>query len=298
LLLESLPDTAAYGLKQGFLSFHWMMEVAPGSLYAVPCACAACCLLVAWCEDGNGRALLASGLLFAATFLLRAHIFIWLAGPWAATAVIGWRRLTPWLKVTLLAAGACVASAGMLAVAHHEVAEIGLVTYLTRYIIFLHLSQEPTTYGALFAWLLQRLGPVGVMVPGIALAWLGMGGIPLLIWLGGAVVVGWRRGLRSIDMLPFASLVWAGMLMLLAPTPFNRDFGEFRQRGFVLVTVILLCWSARWLVLLAPRWSTARPMALGACVALPITAKYVATWKAPVPTGFAQSLKSLGTMRM
>lgn len=281
LLLEALPDTAAYGLKQGFLSFHWMMEVAPGSLYGVPCACAACCLLVAWCEDANWRALLASGLLLAATFLLRAHIFIWLAGPWAATSLVGWRRLGAWPKVALLAAGALVAAAGMLAIAHRELGEIGVVPYLTRYVIFLHQSQEPTTYGPLFARLLARLGPIGVLLPGIALAWVGMGGIPLLIVLGGAVVTGWRRGLRSIDLLPFASLLWAGMLMVLAPTPFNRDFGEFRQRGFVLVTVILMCWSARWLVMLAPRWTTARPMALAACAALPITAEYVATWKAP-----------------
>lgn len=281
VLLEALPDTASYGLKQGFLSFHWMLETAPGSLYALPCSCAACCLLVAWCQDADWRALAGSGLLFAATFLLRANIFIWLAGPWAATAVVGWQRPTAWVKCTLLAAGAIVATAGMLVIAHQDVQANGIVQYLTRYIIFLHSNQPPTAYDGLFPWLVQRLGPMGALLPGIGLAWLGMGGIPLLIFLGGAIVIGCRRGLRSIDMLPFASLLWAAMLMVLAPTPFNGDFGEFRQRGFALVTVILICWSARWVAMLAPRWTSARPMALASCAALPITATSVAGWKAP-----------------
>jgi hypothetical protein len=122
---------------------------------------------------------------------------------------------------------------------------------------------------------------MGALLPGIGLAFLGMGTIPLLIFLSGALVVGGKRGLRSIDVLPFAALFWSAMLMVLAPTPFNGDYGEFRQRGFVLVTVILICWSARWLVLLTPRWITARHLALTACLALPITSAFVAGWKAP-----------------
>jgi hypothetical protein len=49
---------------------------------------------------------------------------------------------------------------------------------------------------------------------------------------GGAVAIGVRRGLQSIDVLPFAALLWAGMLMMLAPTSLNGlDQGEGHGLG-------------------------------------------------------------------
>ena len=281
LLLAACPDTAAYGLRQGFLSFHWMLETAPGSLYALPCACAAICLLVPWCRESDPRALLGSGLLLGAVFLLRAHVFIWLAGPWAATALISWRRLTLGLKLALLAAGVLAAGIGMLAMARTEIATRGFVSYLAQYIEFLHQSNAPTGYDGLYPGMVASLGRGGALVPGLALAWLAMGGAPLLTFLFGAVLAWRRRRLEALDLLPFGLLIWSGLFMLLAPTPFNQDTTEFRQRGFVLIVIILLVWNARWFVLLAPGWTRARGMALISCAVLPVTAIWITDWKAP-----------------
>ncbi len=285
LLLVACPDSASYGLRQGFLSFHWMLETAPGSLYALPCACAALCLLVPWCREADTRSLIGSSLLLAAVFLLRAHVFIWLAGPWAATALVAWRRCGHALKLAFLVAGAVVAAVGMMAVGRAEIARTGLLAYVSQFISLLHLYQGPTGYDGLYPRLVELLGSAGALAPGLVLAWLAMGGLPMLTFLIGAAVLWRQRRLEALDLLPGATLLWAGLLMLFAPTPFQGDFTEFRQRGFVLVVVLLLVWNARFLVLLAPGWTgrraATRTAALASCAMLPLTAAVVKDWKAP-----------------
>lgn len=281
LMLEACPDPASYGLKQGYLSFHWNLETMPGSLYGLPCACAACCFLVSWCRNGDRRSLITSGLLLVAVFLLRAQIFVWLLGPWAAVAILGCRCIRGWAKATLIGAGALAAAVTMLTIARSEIDQSGVVPFVTRYLIWLHTMNGPTAYGGVYPWLTKRLGPIAAVVPGIGLACLAMGGIPLLTFLGGSIAVGRQGRLETIDVLPYATFVWAAMLMLLAPPPFTGNVNEFRQRGFVLVVVFLFCWNARWLVLLAPSWTRALPMAIAACIGLTVTTRCVATWKAP-----------------
>ena len=55
---------------------------------------------------------------------------------------------------------------------------------------------------------------------------------------------------------------------------------EYANPFTLLVAVVLLCWNARWLVLLAPGLTRPRRMALAACAVLPITATCIAAWKA------------------
>ena len=53
IFLAALPDTAAYGLRLGFLSFHWMLESSPGGLFALAVGCASLALLVRWRREGG-----------------------------------------------------------------------------------------------------------------------------------------------------------------------------------------------------------------------------------------------------
>ena len=293
LLLAAVPDNASYGLKQGFLSFHWMMETAPGSLYAVPCACASLALLSRWCKEANRMALVGAVVLLAAVFLLRAHVFIWFAPAWAAACVMG----VPWLsqrgKAWVLAAGLLAGMGGMLVLGRAEIADQGLPQYMAKYLEFLHSTQGPTGYDGLYDGLIHRLGHLVALGPGLVLAYVAIGGIPLLGFLIGAAIA-WRAGwLRNIDIVPFALLGWAGALMLFAPTPFNNDMTEFRQRGFVLVVVVVvLCWNARWVELLVERRVAAWPLGLAAVAALVVTWENVAAWKAP-RMAWAQSYREM-----
>jgi hypothetical protein len=139
----------------------------------------------------------------------------------------------------------------------------------------------PTAYDGVYPRLIQQLGHAGALTPGLLLAYLGMGGLPLLTFLAGGALA-WGRGrLQVFDLFPLALLVWAGALMLWAPAPFQVDFTEFRQRGFVIVVVALYCWNARWLALLLPPAVDVRLLALASCVGLVVPLVFVDNWKAP-----------------
>ncbi len=280
LLLAAVPDAASYGLRQGFLSFHWLLETAPGSLYGLPCACLSLAVLIAWIRTGSWRALALSTALLAAIFLLRAHFFLWLVGPWAALCVAAWPKLTVRWKTLLIGAGFVAAVLAMLMMARPVIGKMGMIAYSVGFIEPLHLLHSPTAYDSLYPALIAHFKHAGAAIFGVPLAYVGMGEIPLLTFLIGGVLA-WRRAkFDTIDVFPFALLVWAGILMLWAPVPFHGDFSDFRQRGFPLVVVTLFCWNARWAVLLLPA-IPARGAALAACAGLVVTLVFVGSWKAP-----------------
>ena len=85
-LLAAVPDPASYGIKQGFYSFHWLMEVTPGALYALPVGALSLALLCRWSRRAESGALVGSVVFLAAMFLLRFHLLLWLVVPWGVAA--------------------------------------------------------------------------------------------------------------------------------------------------------------------------------------------------------------------
>lgn len=281
LFLAILPDAAGYGLRQGFLSFHWMMETSPGSLYALPVALASIALLVRWTRDGHISILLVSASLLGAVFFLRAHIFVWLLVPWAVTF---WLAL-PWperrVRWALLLLGCLGAPAALLWIARAELESVGLFHYLVRYIVALHGNNPPTAYDGLYPWLSFHLGHPAAMPLGLVLALFGMAGAWLVTFLIGIAWAGWRSRLQTADIFPVALLLWAMALMVLAPTPFHGDYTDFRQRGFVLVYAVLMIWSAHLALLLLPPLARPKPLALAACLSLAATLQWMPDAKRP-----------------
>lgn len=156
----------------------------------------------------------------------------------------------------------------------------------------LHLDNDPTAYDPVYPWFMAHWGRGWALIPGLLLAYLGMGGLPLLTFLAGGVAA-WRRGLlTAFDIFPFALLAWAGVLMLLAPIPFHGDSTDFRQRGFLLLVIALFCWNARWVVVLFPPRLPAWVLPLAACAGLVVTVFNVAAWKAP-QMGWGPRMRSL-----
>ncbi|UXR93127.1 hypothetical protein [Agrobacterium tumefaciens] len=249
MLFAVLPDAAAYGLKQGFLSFHWMMEASPGTLYALPAALASVGILTEWSRRGGVRYLGLACSLLLSTFLLRAHIFMWLLVPFAVVIVAALPAPVRRFRWHLIILGAIALPIALLWIARGEVRLVGYSSFMSRFLELLHTHMEPTNYDGFYAYLIQSMGPVGALPIGLLLALVGMAGIWLLTFLSGFSIALWYRGTEEIDWLPAALLPYACVLMTLAPTPFNGDFTEFRQRAFVLVYVLLIIWTAKFTVL-------------------------------------------------
>jgi hypothetical protein len=106
-----------------------------------------------------------------------------------------------------------------------------------------------------------------------------MAGIWLLTFVAGFILLWWRGKLEEADALPVALLAYACIMMTLAPTPFHGDYGEFRQRAFVLVFILMLIWTAKFATLLLRPAVPALPAAIAACLALASTAAWMPTAK-------------------
>lgn len=251
MLFALLPDAGAYGLKQGFLSFHWMMESSPGTLYALPAALASVGILAEWSRRGGVRSLALALCLLFSTFLLRAHIFIWLLVPFAVVVVASLPAPVRRFRGHLIALGAIMLPIALLWVARDEVRLLGYSSFISRFIELLHTLMEPTNYDGFYSHLIQQMGPFGALPVGLLLALVGMAGIWLLTFLSGFSIAVWYRRVEDIDWLPAALLPYACVMMTLAPTPFNGDFTEFRHRAFVLVYVLMIVWTAKFVVSLS-----------------------------------------------
>ena len=178
----------------------------------------------------------------------------------------GWDRYVPLL---------------MAAYARQEIERAGLMGFLTNVLVTIHRDMVPNNVQSLVPWLIGHLSGFALVPILAVLSLAAIGGLPLAVFLVLAVV--YRRRLETIDAVPLALLAWAGMLILLAPSPAPSygDPSEFRQRGMVLIHALLCCWNARLLLvgLAHDRWP--RALALLPLAVLPIALVGVAGWKAP-----------------
>ena len=280
-LLAAVPDPASYGIKQGFYSFHWLMEVTPGSLYALPVGALSLALLCRWSRRMEAGALVGSLVFLASMFLLRFHLLLWLAVPWGVAACL----VVPWLpkrlKIGLIAAGTIALPLLMVAYARQEIEQVSLMGFLTNGLVAIHRDMVPNNAHSLVPWMIAHL-PGFALVPAlVTLSFAAIGGLPLVLFL--VLVVLHRRSLEPIDAVPLALLVWAAMLMLLAPSPAPSygDPSEFRHRGMVLIHALLCCWNSRLLLLGWARHRQPFALALLPLAVLPISLVSVAAWKAP-----------------
>lgn len=142
-LLAAVPDPASYGIKQGFYSFHWLMEVTPGSLYALPVGALSLALLCRWSRRMEAGALVGSLVFLASMFLLRFHLLLWLAVPWGVAACL----VVPWLpkrlKIGLIAAGTIALPLLMVAYARQEIEQVSLMGFLTNGLVAIHRDMVP-----------------------------------------------------------------------------------------------------------------------------------------------------------
>lgn len=249
-VLALVPDAASYGLRNGFLSFHFHAVVTPGADYVIGVFLASALLLQRWAPGASPRPLLASAALALGAFWFRVHVFAVGFPAWLATAALATRAVR--------ARGLLFASGGLLAfvlfvLAFYAVTDSDLA--LPIFLDVLHDRQEPTAYGGIYWTLLTERGDLIAALVGIPLVYLACLGAlvalyPLAVWLAHRA-----RALQGIDLFPAFLLAAYLAIMLTAPIDKHRDSTEFTVRPFVLVyaavavwTVCLLCrmFTLRW----------------------------------------------------
>ena len=249
-VLTLVPDASTYGLRNGFLSFHFHMVGTPGANYVVGIFLLCAALLAR-------RALLGSAILAAGAVWFRVQVFALGFPAWLATAALG----TPALrsrKLLLLSGGLVAFVLFVIAFYALTDSDIALPIFLNA----IHDWQSPTAYDGLYVKIINTVGADYALLPGLVLMYAACLGAfvvlyPLAVWASHRA-----RALRTIDLFPLFLLVIYLLLMLTAPTDKHRDSTEYTVRPFVLVYAALGVWTVclLWRAA-AARWPQRAPLA-------------------------------------
>ncbi len=239
-VLTLLPDASTYGLRNGFLSFHFHMLVTPGADFVIGLFFLCAALLSRWQPGASARPLLGSAALALGALWFRIQVFAVGFPMWLATAAFATRAVRArWLLYTGAAALAFI----LFVFAFYAATDSDVALHVFLEVV--HDRQDPTAYSGLYLPLRDTFLAIPL---GILLMYVGSLGAfvvlyPLALWVAHRA-----RALRPIDALPAFALVAYLLVMLTAPIDKHRDSTEFTVRPFVLVYASVAVWTVCLLV--------------------------------------------------
>lgn len=258
-VLTLVPDAATYGLRNGFLSYHFHMLVTPGAGYVIGVFLATGALLARWVPAASPRPLLASAALALGALWFRVHVFAVGFPAWLATAALATRTVRA--RPVLFAGGGLLAFL-LFVMAFYAATDSDFA--LPVFLDVLHDRQEPTAYRGVYWALLTERGQLLATLAGIPLVYLASLGAlivlyPLAVWLARRA-----RALHWIDVFPAFLIAAYLAMMLTAPIDKHRDSTEFTVRPFVLVYAAVAVWTVcLFCRVLALRWPRRASQAWG-----------------------------------
>ena len=248
-----VPDASAYGLRNGFFGFHWLLFTAPGSAYGLSAAFTALTLIAVWRTSHRPVCFWSGIAVTAAAFEFRAQIFLLLAPAMAACLLCE----TAFVRRHMRAVSLALAGVAFLVI-------ICLVTWtaardawlrfsaIRPFLDVVHSGMSPTAYDGVYAAIDRGHGPlVGTMFGVLALIPAALGVFALALPITCALAIR-RTGWNALDTFPiWCVAAWLG-LVLLAPIASNGSNTEFQHRPFVLIYASAVVWTLLFVDRLLP----------------------------------------------
>jgi hypothetical protein len=250
-----LPDASMYGLRNGYFAFHWLMQVAPGSGYAVALVLVALALYVSSIRSGRSGLLIWAFALAGVSALFRVHIALPAIAMFVVLGYAAWLPSHPRYRLAVLLGMLIVAAVVVVGSEH-----IALAPHLLSgqrdgvvYVDAVHLA-VPTAYEGFYPTFVVGYDDLQKMLVGYPLLLLAELGAFLFV-LPLLTLLRWRAGVSSwqIDCVPYVLLVIHACITFLLPTPANGDITEWSHRSFVLVYAVVVVLSMAWIVELYDR---------------------------------------------
>lgn len=248
--LALVPALDGFPLYNGALSFPWLLEAGPGAFFGLGLSAAALALLVHWMQDGQARLLVATLLLTAAVFLVRANFFLWLAPLVVIVAFCHLDRrflrfLTPRLARFLGLFGLVL----LLVLLSWTRISDNPEQFLLAFLKSAHADNGPNTYGWLFADLTTKPRQALALILALPLLVLGIGKIWVLLMMLFRRLRLRQAPLQPWDIVPGVLTSIACIFAFLGPMPANGDISEFRSRAVHLLLIVFLVWGMHFAIL-------------------------------------------------
>jgi hypothetical protein len=243
--LTVLPDPSTYWFSNGYFAFYWMLFTGPGAGYALATASLSLICCIEWTQKCNRRAFAMALTLAVAIFEERVQIFIWFFP--ALLAILFFH--TDWFKkrsrMLLWTTGIGLVCAIVLILSIPTLFQFwGDLTVAPSFLAYVHGSIQPTAYLGLYEVMQSNLGQSAAIIIGTALL------IPIVLGFfaflyPSLVLVHWLRGsFETLDVFPYLVLGSFLACVWCSPTSPAGDYGEFKQRAFVLLYQTTVIWTA------------------------------------------------------
>jgi hypothetical protein len=274
--LMLLPDGAEQGMRNTFMSYHWLTQISPSANYGLALVALAWLFVLRGCVSGNRLQVIAGWLVGGLLVFYKAHFFIasalllLLVPPVFFRATLGLRKRVLW---TVTAAAAYLVTI----VCVRNVSGVPLTRFDGSGLRMLlgHVGRF-TQPGALRDFMIERLGMQGSLrsnilagLPFVLFATLGLF-IPLLIVLA----IRLRKGTPALFVLfPFIIVAnFIAMFTGLALDMRSSTPEELSHRPVILVYFVVVAWvgaaAGRSLFESRRLDRIARPAVVGVAVAL------------------------------
>lgn len=270
-----VPDASTYGLENRFLSFHWLLQMAGGSGYALALTLTALALLA---TADPARPLRAFGVALALALAgagFRVHVSLLSMAMIAVLALLSVRlRPTARVLMGLAVGGVCVIAVlawmESVALAPHILSG---GTNVRNFFVSV-MTQASGLASPYVEWTLGRgqLAAFALGYPMMLAAGCGLWLVALVLaWAsGGLARLGWRVG-----AVPVALVVAHMAVIRFVPTPAHGDPTDFGHRPFVLVYLVVATLGAVGLVTVARACAVGRRVATTAFDGAIVTAALV-----------------------
>ena len=239
-----IPDASAYGLRNGFFGFHWLLFSHPGSGYGLSAAFTALTLVEIWRARQRPACLWLGLFVMVSAFQFRAHIFLLLAPAMAATLLCETTFVRRHARLVALAAALTVIIVVICLGTWQSARDAWLRFSVPRqFLEHVHTGMSPTAYDGAYKAIDGRYGPlVGTTLGLLALIPAALGAFAIALPIAGAAAVR-RTGWRSLDTFPmWCVTAWLGIVLLAPPVNFG-NLTELQHRPFVLVYASAVVWT-------------------------------------------------------
>lgn len=276
-----LPDASMYGLHNGYFAFHWLIQVAPGSGYALALALIGLAAYVCGVRHSRFQLVVIGAAPVLAASDFRVHIAIPAVATFVIMMLLAWRPRHPWHRlaavIVLLAAGA----AAVVGSEHVSLAPHFLTAQRDglRYIDAVHAA-TPISYEGVYAkWTAGdtdfQKGVIGYALLLVA----ELGALLPLLLIYVVHQIRSASGRWQIYVVPLVLLCAHCAITFLMPTASDGDITEWSHRSFVIVYAVLLIYVVTWVTSLvataASNSARARSLALAGSVLLVIAGTVV-----------------------
>jgi hypothetical protein len=268
-----LPDAAAYGFRNGFFSFHWLLVTSPGTGYAVGIVLTACSLLyISHLERIQSTSFLAIAIAIS-VFFFRIEIFLLYFPAISTTLVFENESLKHYRRRLVFVGTGLPAVLILILLLIPSVQKTWLnYSHVADFLRFVHLRQDPTGYSDIANWITAHTAPFFAMLLGLVFTPAIALGALILVYPALSVLCKNQSDLNYLHSLPIFLIISFIVMILITPATPSGDITDLKHRSFPLLYVIFLISS----IVAVSRFFLERRQSTGRFFKLALTAVVVA----------------------